>query len=289
MKKITFIFLLFVNLVSLSAQTLNWAKTSSNVKADSIAKKILEPARYLITYSYTFVRDADFPEDKREGMTILQVGNRYNRFCDFNELRFDSICDETARGKVTVGEATPLMLSALKAVRFTESILIDKQTKKETIQRTAGLKTKRYQYEEECPVLEWDIQKGDTTIAGYKCLKAKTRLFGRDYIAWYSPEIDMPYGPYKFSGLPGLVFRVTDTMGHFDFILNGLQKAEKYTPIYMWNNKDITKTTRKKVRQIYKNYCADPVAALTSSGNVRIPDDARARVEPKPYNPMEIE
>lgn len=201
MKNILFIIAFFSLGLSLSAQTINWNKSNSKSKSDSIAKRILEPAHYLVSYTYRFVRDAAYPDAKRTGMTILQVGKRHNRFCDYNELRYDSICDETSRGHISVIEGSPLMLSALKKSLFTESILIDKQTNKETIQRTAGLRTKRYQYEEDCPALKWEILKGDTTIAGYHCNKAKTSLFGRDYMAWYSPEVDMPYGPYKFNGV----------------------------------------------------------------------------------------
>ncbi len=289
MKKFLFIMAFSCLFGVLSAQTIGWNQSNSNVQADSIAKKILEPAQYLITYTYRFVRDANYPNDKRTGMTILQVGKHYNRFCDYNELRFDSICDELSRGKMSMIEASPLMLAALKKNVFTESILIDKQKNKETIQRTAGLLTQKYQYEEDCPKLEWEVLKGDTTIIGYHCNKAKTKLFGRDYIAWYSTDVNMPYGPYKFNGLPGLVFCIMDTQGHFEFTLNGLQKAHKYTPIYLWNNKSIVKTSRKTVRGIYKNYCADPAGALTSDGSIQIPDDVKATIEPKPYNPMELE
>lgn len=289
MKKFLFIMTFSCFIAELSAQTIGWNKSNSNVQADSIAKKVLEPSQYLITYTYRFVKDTNYPNDKRTGMTILQVGKHYNRFCDYNELRFDSICDELSRGKMSMIEASPLMLAALKKNVFTESILIDKQENKETIQRTAGLLTQKYQYEEDCPKLEWEVLKGDTTIAGYHCNKAKTNLFGRDYIAWYSTDVNMPYGPYKFNGLPGLVFCIMDTQGHFEFTLNGLQKANKYTPIYLWNNKSIVKTNRKTVREIYKNYCADPVGALTSDGSIQISDDVKATVEPKPYNPMELE
>lgn len=275
--------------LSLSAQTINWAKSGTNIKSDTIAKKILEPAQYLVTYSYQFVKDAANPTVKKTGMTLLQVGSDYNRFCDFHELRFDSICDETSRGNMSVVESSPLMLSSLKKAQFNESILIDKQTNKATIQRTAGLQTKKYQYEEECPTLKWEMLEGDTTIVGYHCNKAKTTLFGRDYIAWYSPEVNMPYGPYKFNGLPGLIFRVSDTQGHFEFILNGLEKVNKYIPIYVWSSRDIIKTNRKTVRQIYKNFCADPVGALTSDGNIKISDEVKASVSSKPYNPIELE
>lgn len=289
MKKILYTIVFSCLGFSLSAQTIGWNKSnSSNVRTDSIAKKILEPARYLITYTYRFVRDANYPDDKKTGLTILQVGDRYNRFCDYYKLEFDSICDELARGKNSVMEASALMLSALRKSVFTENIIIDKQKNEETIQRTAGL-TQKYQYEEKCPDLEWEILKEDTTIAGYHCNKAKARLFGRDYVACYSTEVDMPYGPYKFNGLPGLVFHVVDTEGNFEFALDGLEKADAYIPIYAWADKDMVKTNRKTVREIYKNFCADPVGALTSDGSVQVPEEAKASVKPKPYNPMELE
>ena len=289
MKKILFIVTFTCFFYGLSAQTIRWNKSNSNVQTDSIAKKILEPAQYIITYTYRFARDANYPDDKKTGMTILQVGKRYNRFSDYYELQFDSICDELSRGKMTVIEASPLMMAALKKNVFTEGILIDKLKNKGTIQRTAGLLTQKYQYEEDLPKLEWEILKGDTIIAGYQCNKAKTKLFGRDYIAWYSTDVSMPYGPYKFNGLPGLVFYISDTQGHFEFTLDGLQKANSYTPIYLWSNKSIVKTKRKTVREIYKNFCADPVSALTSDNSIQIPDDVKAKVNSKPYNPMELE
>lgn len=289
MKKALFIIIFSGLWLSVSAQKVDWNRSNANLQADSIAKKILEPARYLVTYTYRFVKDAKYPDDKRTGMTILQVGNHYNRFCDYYELKFDSICDELSRGKLSVTEAYPLMMGSLKKAVFTEGIIFNKPKKKEIIQRTAGIITQRYQYEEDLPKLEWEILKGDTTIAGFHCNKAKTKLFGREYIAWYAADINMPYGPYKFYGLPGLVLSVTDTKGHFEFTLNGLQKADKQTPIYLWANKDIVKTSRKTVRNIYKNFCADPASALTSEGNIEIPDDVKATVQAKPYNPMELE
>lgn len=278
--------LLFSVTVASYAQTIDWKGSSSSVRTDSIAKKILEPTRFVVTYTYRFVRDAARPDDKRTGLTVLEIGNRYNRFCDYYGMRFDSICDEVARGKISVIEASPQMLGSLKKRMFKENIVIDRQASKETVQREVGMQ--KYQYEEDCPELKWEIQEGDTTIAGYRCGKARTSLFGRDYIAWYAPEVNMPYGPYKFNGLPGLVFSVTDTQGNFEFTISGLEQAGTYVPIYLWTRKDIVKTSRKRVRDIYRNYCADPVSALETNG-VMISDDVKSTVEPKPYNPIELE
>lgn len=275
----------------MSAQTIDWSKAKKIPKvnkSDSIAKKILEPAKYIATYTYKYARDAAHPEDKREGLTVLEIGDRYNRYCDYYMLKFDSVMDRAAKTNASMAEVTPSSLAALKNSKFNENIVIDKQKNVETVQRTAGTITK-YQYKEDCPQLKWEMLDGDTIIAGYHCSKAKTSLFGRDYVAWYAPEINMPYGPYKFNGLPGLVLAVTDTADNFEFTLDGLQKADRYVPIYLWNDKDIVKTSRNTVRKIYKNYCADPVGALTSDGSVTVSDEVKATVDPKPYNPIELE
>lgn len=270
------------------AQTIDFSLLGKATKADSIAKKIVDHAQFLVIYDYEYAPDPNVPADKRKGLTMLQVGQRYNRFMDYNAFRFDSLMDATAKGLVPLTESGPLMLPLLKKRKFTENIVIDKEKNTEIVQRTAGLR-QRYQYDELCPTLNWTLAEGDTLIAGYICKKATTSLCGRDYIAWYAPEVDLPYGPYKFSGLPGLIFKIVDTNDNFRFTLSGLEKVSQHSPIYLWANKDMIKTKRDKVRKIYKNYCADPVGALTSNGDIMVSDDVKATVNAKPYNPMELE
>lgn len=279
---------LFYGANKASAQTLDFSNFQNSTKADSIAKIVLENSQYLITYDYEYVRDASNPEDKRNGITMLQIGKRYNRFMDYNEFRFDSLMDATAKNLKPYSETGPMMMMALKKRKFRENIIIDKHNNTEIVQRTAGL-VQRYQYDEPCPALDWKLAEGDTVIADYHCKKALTSLWGRDYIAWYAPELDLPYGPYKFSGLPGLIFMVVDTRDNHKFTLSGLEKVTQYSPIYLWAEKDLIKTNRNKVRKIYKNYCADPVGALTSNGDIIVPDDVKATVNSKPYNPIELE
>ena len=290
MKHFKQIFFVVFGLFSMNtnAQTVDFSGFRKSAKSDSVAKVILDNSQYLIIYDYEYARDAAFPEDKRNGITMLQVGKRYNRFMDYNEFRFDSLMDATAKNLKPYSETGPMMMMALKKRKFRENIVIDKQNNTEIIQRTAGL-VQRYQYDEPCPMLKWELAEGDTIIAGYNCKKALTSLWGRDYIAWYAPEVDLPYGPYKFNGLPGLVFMVVDTHDNHKFTLSGLEKVTQYNPIYLWAEKDIIKTSRNKVRKIYKNYCADPVGALTSNGDIIVPDDVKATVNSKPYNPIELE
>lgn len=59
--------------------------------------------------------------------------------------------------------------------------------------------------------LSWELIEEQKAIGKLICYKAMCNFRGRSYIAWYSPEIPLPYGPWKFNGLPGLILEVYDT------------------------------------------------------------------------------
>lgn len=59
--------------------------------------------------------------------------------------------------------------------------------------------------------LKWEISDEKKMIGEYLCKKATTRFRGRDYIAWYCPEIAVSIGPLKYNGLPGLILEITTT------------------------------------------------------------------------------
>lgn len=286
MKKNIILLILLISTTCLSAQTLDFSKLEG--RWDTTKTVQFEPAQYQIVYDYKYAKDAKYPDAKRTAVTILRIGTQHNMFIDYGQLTFDSISASIARGESQATSAGPKLIGALKSIGFQELILLNRETKKEFIQRKAG-GLQRYQYEEEAPQLKWELLQGDSTIAGYQCQKAKTRLFGRDYIAWYAPDVELPYGPYKFYGLPGLIFKVQDTQNNFVFTLIGLQKVKSYTPIYMYDKSAVTKSTRKTVRQMYKNYCADPIKALTGDGSITVSADVAATVNAKPYNPIELE
>lgn len=55
---------------------------------------------------------------------------------------------------------------------------------------------------------------------------AAINKYGRRWIAYFSKEYPQSLGPYKFSGLPGLIFELYDTRDDYHFTLT---KVEKFT------------------------------------------------------------
>ncbi len=71
---------------------------------------------------------------------------------------------------------------------------------------------------------EWEIS-GDSTMLGYQIIGATGTFFGRKWKAWFSPEVPVSDGPYKFSGLPGLIFRLESADRHFILEISGIQRS----------------------------------------------------------------
>lgn len=85
-----------------------------------------------------------------------------------------------------------------------------------------------YIFEDDNEPQKWAIVADSVkTILGYKCRKAVCSYRGRDYEAWYAPDISVSAGPWKFSGLPGLIMNVQDTKGHYTFEISGLEKTKE--------------------------------------------------------------
>lgn len=59
--------------------------------------------------------------------------------------------------------------------------------------------------------IAWDISEETKMIGIYKVQKATAYFRGRDYTAWFTSEIPLPYGPWKLVGLPGLILEAYDT------------------------------------------------------------------------------
>jgi len=60
------------------------------------------------------------------------------------------------------------------------------------------------------PELKWRITDETKDISGFACIKATTVYRGREWTAWFTPQIAAPYGPWKLHGLPGLILDAYD-------------------------------------------------------------------------------
>lgn len=67
-----------------------------------------------------------------------------------------------------------------------------------------------YTYDDSWIEIKWTIFNEYKTIEGFKSQKATGTFRGRNYTAWFTESIPYPYGPWKLSGLPGVILEAED-------------------------------------------------------------------------------
>ncbi len=72
-------------------------------------------------------------------------------------------------------------------------------------------------------IFNWTIKNEFEYILGYKSQKATTTHRGRDYIAYFTTEIEFNNGPWKFGNLPGLILKVFSEDDVFKIVANEIE------------------------------------------------------------------
>ena len=120
----------------------------------------------------------------------------------------------------------------------------------------------QYSYEEDRP-MEWKILPETAKIGEYKTQKAETDFAGRKWAAWFTTDVPFQDGPYKFSGLPGLIVKVEDSKGDYSF---DLKETKKIAEIQNFNQSgNVVKVKRKDFVKQEALFRKDPSSFMQAS------------------------
>ena len=145
----------------------------------------------------------------------LQIGDNYSVFNSLKSLKRDSIVSSVVRkGFSDKGTAIDFRNVSLPKTKYPYTII--QSQNKISFFETVLMSPLTYSE----PVLKnWKIFGEEKKISTFLCKRAEIDYKGRHWIAWYTPDIPFQKGPYKFSGLPGLIVKISDSKGDYDFEL----------------------------------------------------------------------
>jgi len=72
-------------------------------------------------------------------------------------------------------------------------------------------------------IWKWSLKNEIKKIGKFNCQKATIKFRGREYTAWFTQEIPVPFGPWKFQGLSGLILEVYDNDRVFHIVAKKLE------------------------------------------------------------------
>lgn len=252
----------------------------------------VDTARYKVTYSLKY----KFHPDQRDAYNdtrIVQIGKRNVK--DYSDIinHFDSLATEQIRrGAESYSNVSgnPWPLEIIRPIRGNKANL------KYRLSITAF-----FVYPDSVPSLDWNFSDETTdSIMGYGCRKATVEFAGRHYSAWFTPEIPLPFGPYKFGGLPGLILKLEDAEQQFVWEAKGFERTN--TPIYIYTYRDGNdkRCSAADVEKTLIRYFKSPVGFMISEmgGNSdrihivgkdgKVMNNADASQMSIPYKPLEI-
>lgn len=116
--------------------------------------------------------------------------------------------------------------------------------------------------------LNWKISNEKAKIGSYNTQKATTDFGGRTWNAWFTPDIPLQDGPYKFHGLPGLIVKIEDDGKNYSWELKGNKKVENFNEVtYLetlspgGNGGKVQEVTREKFTKTFTDFKKDPFAS----------------------------
>jgi len=278
MKKIILFFIYLFSLNSLSAQNFNYGIP----KYESLDKYVVIDSAYIkCTYTLTYIKDTLKLQEKSVDKQVLLIGKSVSKYysqyiLDYNQF----LKKELSKGKAAVSTIP-------QKGAWSYELFKNYPSNKETVTDISSILQENYLYEEDLPAFNWKIIPEKQTILSYNCQKATVSFRGRDYIAWFTTDIPIPNGPWKFGGLPGLILKLSDTKNHFVYQCDGLERLKIKEPIKYYQV-NYTKVSRKDLMKTYQRFHDDMVEYMKFL-DVKVRVTTGAKALKIPYNPIELE
>lgn len=241
---------------------------------------------YKATYLLEYQENSTDTNSIKSEIGVLYLGKGHSRYSSLGKAVKDSLENMTNPVFMSLGEyqqMTDFKYKIFKNYKENELVLAEKVFEY------------KLKYKQDLKTIDWEIQPENKEILGFSVQKATGSFAGRNYVAWFAPELPFLDGPYKFSGLPGLILEISDLKNHYHFSLTALQ--ELANPVDKLLNLDNYKAvSQKELDQLRDDYDRDPVGTMQKAG-VRFgwseEDEAKARKElsekyKRRNNPIEL-
>lgn len=111
----------------------------------------------------------------------------------------------------------------------------------------------RLHYEETIPDVSWELLDGETEVNGIASRRAQATLYGREWVVSYAPDIPFAIGPWKLTGLPGLVTEActTDSLYRFTLVSFGPTPPEDQ-PVSRVQSKSKKSSKKEVLEALYR-------------------------------------
>lgn len=134
---------------------------------------------------------------------------------------------------------------------------------------TASLPVGKYIFTFEEPKLKWEILSDTKDIKGFKCQLAKTATDTGDiFFAWFTKDIPIQDGPFRFKGLSGMILEIYNKNKTIEIYATDIKKSEDFIePLKYYN--EVKAKNKQQFLEARKNFHENP---SMYNGNLKVVD-----------------
>lgn len=201
-------------------------------------------------------------------MTILDITDKKSLYQDYTLIAQDSIIklkvEEMQKTKQFKDFSKDIVMPKF-GYKITKTYPEMEVQYSETMMN--GMSPIQLAYSEK-PKFDWAISNEKQKIGEYNTQKATTNFGGRKWTAWFSNDIPLQDGPYKFNGLPGLIVKIEDADKNYSWELKGNKKVKDFQEISYAEKVrpggagSLVVVSRDKFEKTFNDYKKDPFSSV---------------------------
>ena len=208
-------------------------------------------------YEYKFISDSTNVDDVKTEMMFLDTTKDGSKYYSYTVFNSDSIMKVDLEKQLAATGSINVKSDMQKgSVRY--SVTKTYPDYKINLHRRLGMDA--YNISDDRKI-NWKISSEKEKIGEWNAQKAEADFAGRHWIAWFSTEIPIQDGPYKFRGLPGLIVKIEDKTGSHKMELKGIKNITGNVDINVFEVKEIA-VNSKQFQKVLKEYENDPTKGI---------------------------
>ena len=208
-------------------------------------------------YEYKFIPDSTNVDDVKTEMMFLDTTKDGSKYYSYTVFNSDSIMKVDLEKQLAATGSINVKSDMQKgSVRY--SVTKTYPDYKINLHRRLGMDA--YNISDDRKI-NWKILPEKEKIGEWNAQKAEADFAGRHWIAWFSTEIPIQDGPYKFRDLPGLIVKIEDKTGSHKMELKGIKNITGNVDINVFEVKEIA-VNSKQFQKVLKEYENDPTKGI---------------------------
>ena len=208
-------------------------------------------------YEYKFISDSTNISDIKTEMMFLDTSKDGSKYYSYTVFNSDSLMKvDLEKQLATTGSIN--VRSDMRKGNVRYSVTKTYPDYKTYIHKKLVMDA--YKVSEDRKI-NWKILSEKEKIGEWNAQKAEADFAGRHWTAWFSTDIPIQDGPYKFQGLPGLIVKIEDKTGSHKIELKGIKNINGDLDINVWEAKEIA-INSKQFQKVMKEYENDPTKGI---------------------------